>query len=708
MQSSLPLSDRDPNTSGRNSRASHFSTGSKGAGRKAQQQSFNHGFLPNKARNTDDMLSAVPGVMGMLRTTMEIGDVASLAVPTNRFNNPGINSHYPQTYHPRGPTRLLGASRFSTGSANSHSLDRSAQSRHRVWPSVSSAGRRRSITSNVTAPPFLEPPAPPSSNGSYTFVSNLDRPISSPGAHFVHSMNGSGRATSMTMSSTPLGSALSNYRSLSSLRGAPREAYPRPRSPFHYPTRLKRPGYRPISPALSDVTGSQPSRYLHVAGRKSRLPGGSGNGIALHPAPYPTHRNRSAPTVVTMLNMPTPRNGPHAVLRDDTPSLSDGSMNQAKAGSSHNYSFSIRSNRSIRSNMLPSTDIPSSSNPPTPTDFTHVNAVLTVRQDSKFVMDKGLKPTVAPVTYYDYTEDYDFEKEVTEVYNETMPDSPMPLGFLDRIRTILEDREKSGDGPLSPDSSAIVTPRNSIQDVDTPVTPIAELPATPVLRRITREMIIAALASSSDLLEPDSVTETITDMVATPPPITDSSAAAKNVDDSLQESTDDGDYHSVASRMQSSHSHHSQSLPPISNNDREPMTKNFSRKYQSAETSTYSLASFVADDLEEIVPTVPELSSCDASVPLPPVTTAGNESIIEKVKCHWSLRRSAVVGPTKPRQGSLSEPRTIPKRYSSSQVSLASKSSTVIPELDSIPIYHSQHGSAPAAKALTTDDTPEK
>jgi hypothetical protein len=323
-------------------------------------------------------------------------------------------------------------------------------------------------------------------------------------------------------------------------------------------------------------------------------------------------------------------------------------------------------------------------------------------------MDKGLKPTVAPVTYYDYTEDYDFEKEVTEVYNETMPDSPMPLGFLDRIRTILEDREKSGDGPLSPDSSAIVTPRNSIQDVDTPVTPIAELPATPVLRRITREMIIAALASSSDLLEPDSVTETITDMVATPPPITDSSAAAKNVDDSLQESTDDGDYHSVASRMQSSHSHHSQSLPPISNNDREPMTKNFSRKYQSAETSTYSLASFVADDLEEIVPTVPELSSCDASVPLPPVTTAGNESIIEKVKCHWSLRRSAVVGPTKPRQGSLSEPRTIPKRYSSSQVSLASKSSTVIPELDSIPIYHSQHGSAPAAKALTTDDTPEK
>jgi hypothetical protein len=713
MQSSLPLSDKDPNTSGRNSRSSHLSTGSKGATRRshaAQQYSFNHGYHSNKARATDGMLSAAPGVMGMLRTTMEIGDVASLAISANRNNYSNVSSHYPQTYHPRGPSRLVGASRLSTSSANSHSLDRPVQSRHRIWPSVSSAGRRRSITSNVTAPPFLEPTAPPSSNGSYSFVASVDRPLSPPTVHFGHSVNASGRSMSMTTSSVPVGFALSNYRSLSSLRGTPRETYPRPRSPFHYPTRLKRPGYRPSSPALSDVTGSQPSRYLHVAGRKSRVPIGQGNGhIHRFPAPYPTRRNRSAPAVATMLNMPAPRHGPHAVLRDDTPSLSDGSMHQTKASGSHKHSYSMRSNRSARSSVLPSTDLPSSSNPSTPRDSGYVNQVLIATQSSKFIMDNGIMPSIAPVTYYDYTEDYDFEKEVTEVFNETMPDSPMPLGFLDRVRAILEEREKSGNATMSPDSSAVVTPRHSILEAIAPEITIAELPATPVPRRITREMIMAALAPSSDLLEPESITETITDMVTTSPPTFDSSLAVEPGDDMLDESTDDADYHSVSSHIHSLHSRHSEGrMLPISTRGVDGGVNNFVGKYPNPERSNYSLASFVADELEEVVPPVPELPLYITSAPLPQVVTAGSESIVSKVKSHWSLRRSAVVGRTKPRDGSMPGLYSIPKRVSSSQVSLVSKGSTVIAELNGGTVGEARYETAPRVQVPYMDENHER
>lgn len=69
------------------------------------------------------------------------------------------------------------------------------------------------------------------------------------------------RSYSLTQTSYP-SYTLSNYRSYSSLRsqqdGNPHAStgvngpLQRPRSPFAYPTRLKRPGFRPSSPALTD------------------------------------------------------------------------------------------------------------------------------------------------------------------------------------------------------------------------------------------------------------------------------------------------------------------------------------------------------------------------------------------------------------------------------------------------------------------------
>lgn len=628
----MPLSDRDPNTSGRNSRASHLSTGSKGAVRRShpsqQQHTIHHGFGP-KNRASDGMLSAAPGVMGMLRTTMEIGDVASLALPSNR-SKPA--PHYGHGYH-RGYNRRSGAtSRMSGGSANSQPFD---GPRHRGWPSVSSAGRRRSITSNVTAPPFLEPgPAPPSSIGSYSFVTMGDRPESPPmlpyGRPVSRPVSISGRSLSMTSNSTPHGHSLANYRSLSSLRGSgQREGYPRPQSPFHYPTRLKRPGYRPSSPALSDVTGGNSSKHLHVSrpSRSRAQPAPPTIVTPRHPAPYPTHRNRSAPAVATMLNTPILKGGPYGHPRDDTPSLSDGSVHRARPSGSYKHSLSIRSNRST---ALPSSsDPPSSSNPPTPRDSGYVNPMIVAAHSSTSVANKGLMPPNAPVAYYDYTEDYELEKEVTEVFNETLPDSPMPFGFLERIKAILEERERSANGTMSPDSSDMGMPRDSMNDSMPPG--LVELPATPVgARRITRELIMAALAPSSDSLGPDSAIETVTSMISTPT-LADCSLAVEP--SSTPDDSDVEDYHSVASRVPSHHSRRSQARLPLDV---------FSTHHRLNNRSSQSLASFVPDEFDKNIPPVPQLPLRLSPIRPPPVIPAANELIIDKVKRHWSLRRAAL------------------------------------------------------------------
>ena len=59
---------------------------------------------------------------------------------------------------------------------------------------------------------------------------------------------------SYSMNQTYSQYALANHRSYSSLRSQPDggNLLQRPRSPFAYPARLKRPGFRPLSPALTD------------------------------------------------------------------------------------------------------------------------------------------------------------------------------------------------------------------------------------------------------------------------------------------------------------------------------------------------------------------------------------------------------------------------------------------------------------------------
>ncbi|KAK3061022.1 hypothetical protein LTS18_007185, partial [Coniosporium uncinatum] len=67
----MPLTDRDPNISGRTSRASNASGGSK--------RLYNGGG-PTKS----DALSAAPGVMSMMRTTTEFGGLGTIDIGPGR------------------------------------------------------------------------------------------------------------------------------------------------------------------------------------------------------------------------------------------------------------------------------------------------------------------------------------------------------------------------------------------------------------------------------------------------------------------------------------------------------------------------------------------------------------------------------------------------------------------------------------------------
>ena len=71
---------------------------------------------------------------------------------------------------------------------------------------------------------------------------------------------------SYSMTQTYSSYSLSNHRSYTSLRSQPDASglQQRPRSPFAYPTRLKRPGFRPSSPALTDGGGIDYSRRAEI------------------------------------------------------------------------------------------------------------------------------------------------------------------------------------------------------------------------------------------------------------------------------------------------------------------------------------------------------------------------------------------------------------------------------------------------------------
>lgn len=461
----MPHSDRDSNLGGRNSRASNMSNGSRKPTR------------PPPAMTKADQLANAPGVMSMLRSSTELG-TDSLMMPAPRFA--GHNNRPVQNRNSGGAT-----SRLSTGSGHSQSSKRT--SNHRQWPSVSSAGRRRSITSNfsnLNVPHYLDT-LPPS-------LANLsDHTMPPPPA--PHFRDG-GRSLSLTNSTHPP-TGFTNYRSMTSLRGN-EQPYQRPRSPYKYPTRLKRPGYRPSSPALSDMSGIGSSRTQHNrlgSGLRMAHPGMHSHygphtygGYNHHPQthmqrPGPSYsglRNRSIHSVAsvgTIDRMPGTFPPSLPGSRQGTPSIPDHSLP------------ALTPTHPLSAQYGASSSEPPSSSPQTP------KGMPLLPESEPSIMPSRLLPREyssasanAPI-YYDYSEQFEeseqMEKHIIQTYQETTS-APIPMGFVHRIKTILEDRGMTA-------TPAHYTPTASFLQL--PNSDVHELPATPVLQRVTRDLILAHL-----------------------------------------------------------------------------------------------------------------------------------------------------------------------------------------------------------------------
>ncbi|KZM24985.1 hypothetical protein ST47_g3834 [Ascochyta rabiei] len=458
------LADRDPNASGRTSRASNLSARSRATYR---QQGG-----PDK----QDLLTSAPGVMSMLRTSTEMGDIVGLTGDLSGMGNV-----------PRAPQRRGASSRPSTASSMSGASSRASR-HHRQWPSSSSAPRHPS-TREPSGPPYVADTLSPT-------LMNL--PGSSPLIPTRHrsSRNNrdSQRSFSMTNSTQPA-FRLSSNRSLGSLRS--HEYAQRPKSPYIYPTRLRRPSYRPASPALSDNTGSRSQRSVGQGsqgqiphhgrmrlripsdtslGYQDRVPGMPRRPSRGHPSAYSNGFQGDLPPVPPLFHPRVPLERPRAVHRSIKGPFSSGST-------------SMRNDPDT-----PSSDLPS---PPTPRDGSSLEVILGSTGAQVLVASSTAVVSKEEVTnhplYYDYSEQFEGEQIPEPEVN------PIHTDFVNSIKTIYEERGSS-QSPSAPASGAT---RMS----DTAIPGIVELPASPVVRRITRDLILRALEPASTTGDVDGTAE---------------------------------------------------------------------------------------------------------------------------------------------------------------------------------------------------------
>ncbi|TGO52282.1 hypothetical protein BCON_0144g00190 [Botryotinia convoluta] len=222
------------------------------------------------------------------------------------------------------------------------------------------------------------------------------------------------RSYSMTQTTSQSPYTLSNQRSYASLRSQQDGSalVQRPRSPFAYPTRLKRPGFRPSSPALTDGGGIDYSRRAEI----DRIPYGAVRNVSSPASLYAQKRvppplslrpdaNRSTPS---LLSQPSPRR------RTPSPNLRQGHGMVGPDWQRRNGPPSINTSPARSTLSLSST-----------TNFAPPSL-------SQSATNTPGKPS--PL-YYDYTEDF-------EVENQNRSNLEPPPQFQLQ-RTIHEDRPLS-------------------------------------------------------------------------------------------------------------------------------------------------------------------------------------------------------------------------------------------------------------------------
>ena len=203
------------------------------------------------------LLPTPSSIQSMLRNTTEIGDVGLLASEHARSNKRGVNESIIRPVHQTPPPRASSSIRSATrtphqygypyhqppGRGTPYSITRSQQGTVSGASSIYSMYRNRSETSFRSQPPI--PPRGPSR-----------------GPEGIEDQS----YFTLQHSSVNRSLATNQVQMSSHSQGQPDLRSHRPRSPFVYPTRLKRPGYRPSSPALSEVYRST-ARSPHALNR---------------------------------------------------------------------------------------------------------------------------------------------------------------------------------------------------------------------------------------------------------------------------------------------------------------------------------------------------------------------------------------------------------------------------------------------------------
>lgn len=246
----MPFADTVSSISGRNSRASNVSRGT-GTSRSLRS--------PPATNNSDTLANA--GVLSMLKTSTDTGDIGALSFNSSRL--PGVPARAQQRrQHASKPS-------YQNTASASHRYAPSATSRvssARDWDSASN-GRQGSLTSMQTMPTHIpEPPA--------AFVRGL------PPSQIPVPKARDSRSYSMTNPQLPRLKSEHSLKSQGHASAAPGGQENRPA--FAYPTRLKRPGYRSPSPALSDshaqippvplIPHSAMRQPLHAASPRTGIP----------------------------------------------------------------------------------------------------------------------------------------------------------------------------------------------------------------------------------------------------------------------------------------------------------------------------------------------------------------------------------------------------------------------------------------------------
>ncbi|KAL6171847.1 hypothetical protein ACJQWK_02846 [Exserohilum turcicum] len=537
------LSDRDPNGGGRTSRASNVSALSRTSGKTAQ-----------RPPSSDFPALVGRGVSSMLRTETEMGNVGGVVLD----DLSGVGSMHRTLQRHRAPSRMSTASSMSNTSSGASKHFRGYPSSSSA-PRHSTGPHGPQYVANVLTPPMPNGTAPSSfdelGNRSrdpqrsrsmtnsmhppYALSSNRSLTSLRP-AHGSHPQNpyvypGSYGAGLMPMNSNhrPISPALSDNTGM------------RPRASHRLEDqRLSNGGYGQAYANMGRAhrkrgqqNGGQGQQYRglgnphNVGQMRTRLPS-QPSLLSLEDRReeednFPPYDGMAYDEQIEGLHSGNPH-----LRRDRVASRYHDYRSEAPPlPANHKHRIAVEHARCKRpapgsvssgsTNLRADSDVPSSdmTSPPTPRDGTHIE-LLHNRDGTKAVdlRTMGSNKLIVSeektsVAYYDYSEQFDHDEYA-------QPDTrAIPTGFVDR--TVIEQCvPASGVAALNSDSfleqeaqpmsMVVVSPNpNNIANhhanvatcTDNPSMAqpanIAELPASPVARRITRDLILKGLEAST-------------------------------------------------------------------------------------------------------------------------------------------------------------------------------------------------------------------